>query len=372
MPLIPNRRKKTPGDMDERLNEAAGTGDRDRFDGNGARGGERARPWVPEPAGPQSSLTSQPPTERTSPRPAVRRPPQRDTGRWDPIVIDLPTSDVEPTAPLTGRYRVDTEIDGWSTRTATIRMASLRGYKHRYYGRPRQDNAKVLVHQPSDTVLFAVADGVSSAEQAEVGAVIACNASVGMAFTMLDANRPVDWREVLSCAASRLISSASAALGVAQADQAQVEKLFATTLVVGTARPTDGGLLISLCRVGDSGAWVLESTDEHYHYHPIFTPKISADSVVVSNAVRPLPRLPEPVEQQTFTLTPGGVLLVGTDGFGDPLGDGDGQVGALFAEHLAAPPRPLGFAHLLDFSRETFDDDRTLLGIWPRDPGERP
>jgi hypothetical protein len=64
-------------------------------------------------------------------------------------------------------------------------------------------------------------------------------------------------------------------------------------------------------------------------------------------------------------LAPGEVLLVGTDGFGDPLGAGDGAVGALFAGALRVPPPPLGLAHLLDFSRETFDDDRTLVAVWP-------
>jgi hypothetical protein len=65
-------------------------------------------------------------------------------------------------------------------------------------------------------------------------------------------------------------------------------------------------------------------------------------------------------------LAHGEVLLIGTDGFGDPLGDGTGPVGAHFAVRLARPRPPIAFAHDLDFSRETFDDDRTLLAIWPR------
>ncbi len=42
--------------------------------------------------------------------------------------------------------------------------------------------------------------------------------------------------------------------------------------------------------------------------------------------------------------------------------------GQLFAEYLQAPPPPRAFAHLLDFSRETFDDDRTLVAIWRQPP----
>jgi len=38
----------------------------------------------------------------------------------------------------------------------------------------------------------------------------------------------------------------------------------------------------------------------------------------------------------------------------------------LLADCLRTPPPPRAFAHVLDFSRETFDDDRTLVSIWPR------
>lgn len=57
---------------------------------------------------------------------------------------------------------------------------------------------------------------------------------------------------------------------------------------------------------------------------------------------------------------------------GDPLGDGDGRVGALFARHLAVPPTPLRLAHVLDFSHETFDDDRTLVAVWPNSSAGTP
>jgi len=84
-----------------------------------------------------------------------------------------------------------------------------------------------------------------------------------------------------------------------------------------------------------------------------------------------LPRVPDPIEQASGQLTDGLVLLVATDGFGDPLGAGTGEVGQLFARALSAAPPPLRLAQLLDFSRETFDDDRTLLGLWPRGGGMR-
>jgi len=101
-------------------------------------------------------------------------------------------------------------------------------------------------------------------------------------------------------------------------------------------------------------------------FRPVFEDKQRPDAAVVSSGVAALPYVPDPLPFAAFDLLPHEVLLVGTDGFGDPLGDGTGQVGQLFARHLAAPPPPRGLAHLLDFSRETFDDDRTLLAVWPR------
>ncbi len=85
------------------------------------------------------------------------------------------------------------------------------------------------------------------------------------------------------------------------------------------------------------------------------------------NSVTSLPRIPQQLEHVVLRLEPRLILLVGTDGFGDPLGNGTGPLGVLLAEHLIpSPPMPLSFAHLLDFSRETYDDDRALLAVWSR------
>jgi hypothetical protein len=64
----------------------------------------------------------------------------------------------------------------------------------------------------------------------------------------------------------------------------------------------------------------------------------------------------------------GEVLLLGTDGIGDPLGSGQGGVGNLFRELFSGtePPSLVEFANAVDFSRETFDDDRTLIAVMPR------
>jgi hypothetical protein len=143
--------------------------------------------------------------------------------------------------------------------------------------------------------------------------------------------------------------------------------MLATTLVLGSARPAPGGLAVSVVGVGDSGAWLLRGG----RFSPVLAAKHDPSAAVVNSAVSGLPRLAAPPVGARLLLEPGDALLVGTDGFGDPLGDGEGMVGELFARALASVPPPLGLAHLLDFSRETFDDDRTLIVIWPR-PADGP
>ncbi|WKX69536.1 protein phosphatase 2C domain-containing protein [Streptomyces sp. XD-27] len=251
-----------------------------------------------------------------------------------------------------------------------MRFASVRGAKHRYYRQPRQDAARAAVHEATGSIAFAVADGVSSATNPELGAVEACRAAVDTLLHLLDRTQePLDFRLVADHAAERLRQVARRRLGGREPDAAEVAGLYATTLVTGVVRPDSEGALADICRVADSGAWALDTASGRYE--SLFDAKSGSDAVVVSNEVTPLPYVPDVIEQAAIHLTSRQVLLVGTDGFGDPLGDGDGQVGTLFAAHLAEPTPPLWLAHLLDFSRETFDDDRTLLVIWPHDSAGR-
>ena len=127
----------------------------------------------------------------------------------------------------------------------------------------------------------------------------------------------------------------------------------------------DGSLLAHVVTVGDSGAWVLE--DETLM---AIQGGKGTSGVLTSSAVAGLPKVPKEIAVSTVEIAAGAVLLLGTDGFGDPVGDGSGEVGALFRDSMRAGRVPSlhEFAHKLDFSRETFDDDRTLVAIWPSVP----
>jgi serine/threonine protein phosphatase PrpC len=315
--------------------------------GSSAPTGEPAQPAGIEP--PAEPVTATP-----------MRTPLRE--QWAPVVVDRPVTSFEHRPVNCSPYWPDTIVDAWSTSHFIVRLASVRGYAHRYDGKPRQDDAVVAVHELTGSVLFAVADGVSAAEHAQLGAQLACRSAVDGMLTALDADpRGIDWAVLVESVARRLVELARPRHGAPADDFARAEELFATTLVAGLARSTATGPVADLIQVGDSGAWLLDRG----HYHGVLRQKSDPDALVMSSTVSALPQLPTRIEPVTVPLPPGTALLVGTDGFGDPLGDGSGLVGDLFREVLASPPPPLGLAHALDFSRETFDDDRTLLVVWP-------
>jgi hypothetical protein len=293
-------------------------------------------------------------------------PPNAD--EWAPIIVDEPIFQFEPKPPEPSEtYRPDTIFDGWATGRFTIRLASVRGYSHRYNGTPRQDDAVVACDPASGAVIFAVADGVSGARQSHLGAAVACRTALNNAVRQLAAGHyPIDWAEVTNAAASELIACATNLLEQENPKVEAVEELMATTLVAGCVTLADRGALVSIMQIGDSSAWILQKG----RYRCVLEQKHKPGATIITSVVSSLPRISGRPRCAQFQLPENSVLLVGTDGFGDPLGDGDGKVGRLFAEHLRTPPVPRALAHLLDFSRETFDDDRTLLGIWPLPSGQ--
>ena len=64
-------------------------------------------------------------------------------------------------------------------------------------------------------------------------------------------------------------------------------------------------------------------------------------------------------------LTAQQVLVLMSDGVGDPLGAGTGEVGQTLAESWRKPPYILTFAAQVEFARRSFDDDRTVIAVWP-------
>jgi serine/threonine protein phosphatase PrpC len=283
------------------------------------------------------------------------------------IVIGTPSPDLEPvgTNPRFRDFpfRPDTVIDGWSNDAVTVRGVSLRGHVHRHNGAPRQDD--FAIHWLPDGRLIAlVADGVSSAKQSHLGATTAVRQATHWLKTQMPSETTeTDWIGLVRDAAYALINQAQAMLKLEEPpDVGTAEKEMATTLLCAVIEPLDNGALrASIVGVGDSGAWLLRGGN----FTAVLGGKAADEGGISSNAVAGLPRLPGTLEPTVVEIGTGDVLLLGTDGIGDPLGTGEGGVGNLFRKLFGGsrPPSLIEFAHAVDFSRETFDDDRTLIAV---------
>jgi hypothetical protein len=287
----------------------------------------------------------------------------RQRAGWAPPVVGQPAAEFEARPPNASVYRPDCLADGWSTSQFTVRVASVRGYEHRFSGKPRQDDAAIAHHPATGAVLFAIADGVSDAPLSHIGSSAACRAAISAMTAALDSpEKEVDWPALVRQAAWQLCEQAKMSLRLPKVDQRLADENMATTLVAGLVLPTPDGPDVQLIQVGDSSAWIL---NRQGRFQCLLPTKFRAGQEVISSATAALPRVP-PVEVRRGILAGDEILLVGTDGFGDPLGDGEGAVGRHFANALSSIPPVLKFANDLDFSRETWDDDRTLFALWPR------
>jgi hypothetical protein len=291
----------------------------------------------------------------------------------DPIVLGTPTLRFEPRQVSAGYrripYRPDTVLDGWATEEFCVRGASVRGYLHRYDGSPRQDDFVIVERGNGRQIIAAVADGVGEATQSHIGSTTAVRyASQWLDSSLGEPTEATDWHAMIESTAWALVEQARV-IDPACTDAAGAEGMLATTLVCAVVEASDeGGFVAHIVSVGDSGAWCLAQDG----YTRVLGGKGEAVGGISSSAVFGLPRVPPDVHATRVVLSPGGVLLLGTDGFGDPLGSGTGLVGGLFAEILRpGPPTLTEFGHTLDFSRDTFDDDRTLVAVWRRGAADR-
>ena len=283
------------------------------------------------------------------------------------IVVDRPTRRLEPSTvmpSLRGRrpFIPDTIADGWSTNRFCVRAASVRGDAHRYDGSPRQDEFIVAHHPASESLIVAVADGVSSASAACDGALTVCHYATAAILDSLDQGRDLDWTNLFQCCAWSLIELAQRRVGD-DADLQVAESLFATTLTIAVLTPRSGDLVeLSTASIGDSALWILHEGDL---VQVIGGKSEAIDGEPFSSTVAALPRLPPKVFSVKREMSSDDVMLVISDGIGDPLSDGTGLVGELLKSELKVSPETLQFARIADFSRATFIDDRTLVAVWP-------
>ena len=283
----------------------------------------------------------------------------------DAVVVGHPGPSVEPRSIkehfYSYPYRADAILDGWESQVLIIRAASLRGHVHRYYGTPRQDDYAIGVQRGGERILVAVADGVSQAQQSHIGSTTAVQYAIhAMGREIGEPGEENDWKKIIKHVAWQLVCKASDVFGTKDSESA--EALLATTLICAVIdAQEDGTATAEIVNVGDSGAWVFDNEK----IVPVVGGKSDTSEDIIASSVVPLPRVPKETITTRVQLKQGNVLLLGTDGFGDPLGDGHGEVGQFFSDIFKdRVPSMFEFAHKLDFSRDTYDDDRTLVAVW--------
>lgn len=300
------------------------------------------------------------------------------TGEFEPYVVGSAgraAGLVRPAFVPDHPDRPDTIVDGIVVNgpagapAATVRAASVRGLSHRAYATVRQDDYALRVTPDGRYLVLCVADGVSAAPLSHLAACWAAQEGTNQLVRLLASTPPADleWTEFIGYVATVIVDWASRTIAELDADPVAVARTMAAALsfAVVDLAPTGAGNAVHLMTIGDTSGWIIGQDGYWFPLQPVK----NAGADIYSSAVSALPALTQPpAPPVTAVLGPGEVLVVMTDGVGDPLGDGSGVVGEFLARAWREPPPELAFAAQISFTRRTFDDDRTAVAVWPVAP----
>ena len=247
--------------------------------------------------------------------------------------------------------------------------ASVRGLSHLYYGKVRQDSFGHLVTSDGRWLVAAVADGVSAGQHSHVAAEIVSQMGCRLLVAQLEERPPaeLDWRAVLDGVADEIVGHARRRLALVDSTLLDVARQLAATALFAVVPivPADSGeRTVHVMSLGDTSAWVLRP-DAAPAWDSLQVVK-NRGSVLASSMTMALPGVPAKMAPPvTTTLRPGEALVLMSDGVGDPLGGGTGEVGEYLADAWREPPDPFTFIAQVGFRRRSYDDDRTVLAVWP-------
>ncbi|KUL21923.1 protein phosphatase 2C domain-containing protein [Actinoplanes awajinensis] len=314
------------------------------------------------------------------------RPPpwtRHDNRRW---VVGDPGRQPAIRARVPRMFRTpppDIVIDGAEAGRLTFRATSVRGAGHQERGEPRQDAYAVRFTRDQRWLAGCVADGVSAAKRSHEAAAVICEIVAQSLIDHLVAYPPppgasgwaaeLPWSPTVTAAndavtdlARPFLTKATTATTLTFEQVRAVMSATALAFAVETEPAPNGGHRAMLANLsGDSAAFLLTGGA----WLPLTAVK-NDGAAIFSSGVRSLPADVR-VAPNAFYLFPGQVLLVMTDGLGDPFGSGAGSVADFLRTRWAAPPDPLAFAQQVAFLRKSFTDDRTAVVLWPAPPADR-
>jgi serine/threonine protein phosphatase PrpC len=254
-----------------------------------------------------------------------------------------------------------------------LRAASVRGRSHRFAGKTRQDG--YAYRTDGRYLVAAVADGVSSGPLSHLAADITADRGCALITHLLRDAPPeeIDWTRVLQELAARVERVGRQELTKTHPDPQQIDLRavaahMSSTVVFAVVdlQPRNRAHMVHLMALGDSAAWILRSGSRWEPQHAVK----NDGAEIASSVTRAVPLVPDHgVTAVRALLALDDVLVLITDGIGDPLGDGTGAVGAFLAQRWGRPPlTALEFGAHVDFARRSHDDDRTALALWPTRP----
>lgn len=254
----------------------------------------------------------------------------------------------------------DTVLDAVDGDGFAVRAASCRGRSHRYANTHRQDAYCIGASDDASILVIAVADGVGSEPYSHVAARLVTQTATDMLVRRMEAGEELTdevWDDVGRHLAD-CVADAASALAESLGRDAPDGLMAATLAVAAVRREADGRLVGRLGHLGDTSAWLVRPGRLDS-----ITPVKNEGAEIATSRVQAFPRFDRLVTSE-LELVPGDALLLMSDGVGDTLGNGAGEVGARLASWWAAPPGLHRFGAQVDFQRRTFDDDRTVVGLW--------